>query len=212
MEGIHVSTMKTLFAIILIPSLLLADGVVLFEKSTGIMQERYVQQVVTNQEDGVICTNNICAFQKLQPIATTYDGNRILGAQVLKKVDWAVYDLASFSNATENPIRTNDLTDVTPFDVLTSYNADAEEVQSKATIQTIAESNLLAVCASVGYTNRPIDWIELDAIGNQMYATATTTEQKIDALHLQMTVQKLSYFYQQNGGDLRQVGKKKGKK
>jgi hypothetical protein len=72
--------------------------------------------VVTNGES--VSTNKLLAWAKIQPKETTYSQNKILGAQVLKNVNWTLYDLASFTGtAPANPTHTNDLPNVVAWGV-----------------------------------------------------------------------------------------------
>lgn len=101
--------MRYLIALLLFTSTVLADGVVLFNKSTGVLYGS---------------DNGTYVFKKIQPKETVADGNAVLGAQIEPNVNWAIYDLASFKQrSVEPPQTTNDLTDVVPFNVYSNQQA-----------------------------------------------------------------------------------------
>ena len=194
--------MKTILALFLIPSLLLADGVVLFEKTTGIIQERYVQMVTTNHDDGVVSTNILCAFQKLQPKGTIADGNKVLGAQVLKRVDWSIYDLARYQGKPVDPQTTNDLNQPVAFDVFGQQDATAKQQKDSDDLRIMAESNILVIADGLGLTDRPVKWTKLmNKIENKIEDNCT------NGLCISSRVQAWLIMYTQNGGDAWRIGK-----
>ena len=124
-------------------------GVVVFEKETGLLYGS---------------DNSTIGFQKLQPEATTFVGNTVCGAQVLNNVDWSVYDMARYTSANTDPLSTNDLVEVTVFDVQEQIAAAGR----KSPELQVAENNFFALCNALfgDYQKRGFDEIQaaIDAL------------------------------------------------
>ena len=92
-----------------------ADGVVIFEKSSGNIQSNM----------------NSTTFYAFQPKETVADGNVVLGSQVYYPVDWSKFDLGSYTKAATDATNISQLVGFKAQDVLTQQS-DAVVMSNKA--------------------------------------------------------------------------------
>lgn len=121
--------MKYTLALLLVANMALAQGVVVYKKSNGEIQERKVPVVLFDADNStkILGTNWITTLQKWQPKETTTSKTRVFGAQVWKGddkavgVDWTVYDLGDYaSKLTEDPTNITELAGFVARDCLTA--------------------------------------------------------------------------------------------
>lgn len=178
--------MKYIIALLLMTQMVMADGVVVFHKPTGLLY---------GSDNG---------FRKLQPKEARADGDRVLGAQIAKRIDWTLYDLARFDTASDNPQTTNDLTGVVRQYVYEEQTETHKQKMDGDDLKNLAESNIVAIATSLGLTNQPVKWTRLS---NKITDVLKTNA--VQGLILGQEAQQWLLFYSFNGGDPWKIGSRK---
>ena len=181
----------------------LADSAIIFEKSTAKLMGQYNPDGTTNSYTHF---SNVCSnyFDMFQPYISKYDGNKLLGRQVVKRIDWELYDMALFvgSTPTNEPSTTNDLDGiVTPVNVYAIQQAEKIQKMDEVALRDWGESNILVIADSFGITNRPVRWTKLS---NKVEDIGKTNE--ILSLQIGLKLQQYLLFYTMNGGNAWKIG------
>ena len=179
--------MKYIITLLMMVEMATAEGFTLFEKSTGILQERYTVSVILN-DVGEMNTHTNWTFRKLQPKETIVLGKTILGSQVLKNVDWIQYDLARYDSASDNPQTTNDLTGVVRQYVYESQTAKTNGKKQYENGYFLLVKSVLTLANDPRKDVTPIPKLsfdELDGILDVLYETPST-EKKANKLALKL--------------------------
>ena len=184
--------MKYIIALLLTVELAAAQGVVVYRKATGEIQERKVVNVIydTDNASKIVGTNIVTTLAKWQPRDTTATKNRVLGAQVWKGdnktngVDWTVYDLADYDSAPDSATNISELVNVVPRNCLIATDPQKGKKPMRKKYENDffrLESAILTLAGDPRKDVFPppkLEWDELDAIAQPLIDSPTNSVAK----------------------------------